>query len=219
MIAAGKLTRRAAFKRRFETSTVPGTIRGEFEFYMVGIPAMYEDGRPVEIAYGGLTTLGRAGTLTIRDNNAARLVTTEQRAIVDQIEFEITSIITPLRNTGELKMILVEAPGSRSLSAGLEQKGEQVTLRRIVPNQPSIEVTARAHIRGYTPDELVGGVNQGDREVILSADDLVAKGITSLKENSDSLIVRGRKMTIGSVDDSTYRFAGKLVAYKLRVTG
>jgi hypothetical protein len=82
-------------------------------------------------------------------------------------------------------------------------------------------VTVRARITGYTPQELASGIMQGNRKAILSAEDVEASGfpLPIRKGGVDSLLVRGAKMTIQSVDDSTRRIGTVLIAYELGITG
>jgi hypothetical protein len=103
----------------------------------------------------------------------------------------------------------------------MEQRGEEIVVRRIVPNDDPIEASVRATVSGYDPDELVEGIGQADRRVLLSYDDLVEKDFPlPLRENStDRVIVRGKPMIIAAIDDSTHRVAGTLNAVQLRVTG
>lgn len=56
------------------------------------------------------------------------------------------------------------------LDDSLARRGETVTLRRVVgaANQVFIDVTVRVLLRGYAPNELVGGITQQDQAFILS---------------------------------------------------
>ena len=63
----------------------------------------------------------------------------------------------------------------------LEAHGQDIRLRRVT-RTPSGEaqviysVDCRAFVRGHRPDELVGGILQGDSKVTLSAAEIEAKG-------------------------------------------
>lgn len=55
------------------------------------------------------------------------------------------------------------------LDASLTRRGEDVTLRRTFGTQLiPVDVTVRARMRGYQPNELVGGITQQDQAFILS---------------------------------------------------
>jgi hypothetical protein len=104
----------------------------------------------------------------------------------------------------------------------IQANGEMVTLRRT--NQlptPATEVSVMARIMGYSPEELASGVMQGNRKAIMLAEDVEASGfpVPILKNTVDSLVVRGGKMTIKSVDDSTRRVGGVLIGYNLDILG
>lgn len=89
--------------------------------------------------------------------------------------------------------------------------GETITLRRTGQSDQSV----RARVTGYEPEELVGGIQQGDRKVIVLAEDVT--GFTPRK--GDLVILRGAPLSIQAVDDSTRRVAGTLVAYELVARG
>lgn len=102
----------------------------------------------------------------------------------------------------------------------IARTGETVTLRRTVANASPIDVQVRARVTGYALDELVGGIGQGDRKVIIPAKDVEASGFPlPFRKGSDAVMVRGTRLTIQSVDDSTRRIAGRLIAYDVRATG
>lgn len=99
--------------------------------------------------------------------------------------------------------------------------GEEVTLRRIVPNAAPINVTVMARVTGYQPQELTDGIDQGDRKVILLADDVSASGfpVPIKLGGSDKIIVRGRTLNVQSVDDTTRSVAGQVIAYEIQARG
>jgi hypothetical protein len=49
-------------------------------------------------------------------------------------------------------------------------RANTITLRRI--GTPDIDITVHAKARAYEPDELVGGINQQDREIRILAEDV-----------------------------------------------
>lgn len=91
-----------------------------------------------------------------------------------------------------------------------------LTFRRI--GTPNVDLTVRARLRGYRADELVGGVQQGDRQVIAYADDVTFT--PALRPGDKVLSPTGRLLNIETVDDSTgYVDDEGLVVYYLRVRG
>lgn len=91
--------------------------------------------------------------------------------------------------------------------------GEAVTLRRLLP---STDISVRARVTGYKPDELGGGIQQGDRKIIILTEDVTFDG--GLKVG-DKIIVRGRTLNASVVDDNTRRVGGDLVAYEVAARG
>ncbi|TPL40692.1 hypothetical protein [Mesorhizobium sp. B2-4-6] len=76
-----------------------------------------------------------------------------------------------------------------------------------------------ARVVGYDPKELVGPIQQGDRKVIVFADDLVDAGFELPVRRGDKVVVRGEELNIEAADDSTRRVAGVLIAIEIRARG
>lgn len=80
------------------------------------------------------------------------------------------------------------------------------------------DIAARVH--EYQPDELIGGIVQGDRKFIIFADDVADSGFTvPFVATADKLVVDGRELAIKSVDDNTRRIGDTLIAYEIRAGG
>ena len=104
----------------------------------------------------------------------------------------------------------------------MTEAGETIAIRRYTgsgPNRPFFDTNVTARVTGYEPHELVGDVQQGDRKVLVLADDLVVAQVPSNLRKGDKAIVRGRELNIEAADDSTRRVAGELIAIELRVRG
>lgn len=103
----------------------------------------------------------------------------------------------------------------------LQRAGEILIIRRAVPNAPAIEAQVLGRITGYSPEELASGVMQGNRKCLISAEDVEASGfpLPLRAGGTDAVVARGAKMTIQSVDDSTRRVGGVLIAYQIGITG
>lgn len=100
--------------------------------------------------------------------------------------------------------------------------GEPVTIRRYTgagPERPRFDANTTARVSDYAPDELVGGIQQGDQKLVLLADDLVARQFQVPPHRGDKAIVRGHELNIEAVDDNTRRVAGMLIAYEIQVRG
>jgi hypothetical protein len=104
----------------------------------------------------------------------------------------------------------------------LGQVGEQITFRRYTgtgPDRPYFNAEVTARVVDYAPDALVGGIQQGDRKLIVLAQDLFDAQWPAPPKRGDSAIVRGKEMHVEAVDDNTRRIKGELIAYEVRVRG
>ena len=109
----------------------------------------------------------------------------------------------------------------RDYRDAIAEVGETITLRRFVAGGPPIKAEVRARVTGYQPAELVGGIKQGDRRVIILAEDVEATGfpVPFSTGGSDKTVVRGKALNIEIVDDSTRRVGGVLIAYDITARG
>lgn len=73
----------------------------------------------------------------------------------------------------------------------------------------------------FNPDDLVGGIVQGDRNVIVLAEDVLRSGIPLpiVIGANTKIVIRGKELTIKEIDDNTRRLAGELIAYEMVVGG
>jgi hypothetical protein len=99
--------------------------------------------------------------------------------------------------------------------------GQDVTLRRINPSGPVTDKTVRARVVGFAPEELVGGITQGHRQVRLLAEDVESSGfpVPIKKGSTDRIVVDGKTLMIENVDDNTARIGGTLIGYIITATG
>ena len=100
---------------------------------------------------------------------------------------------------------------------------DTVVIRRYAnvagPHRPWFDAEVRARVMGFAPDELVGGIVQGDRRLIVLAEDLIARQFPLPLRKGDKAIIRGRECNIEAPDDNTRRVQGVLIAYELQVRG
>lgn len=97
-----------------------------------------------------------------------------------------------------------------------------VTVRRYSGtglSRTHVDADAAAQVTGYAPHEVMGGILQGDRRVILYADDLVGGSVSQPILITDKILVRGKELAIMAVDDSSRRVNDALIAYQLQVRG
>jgi hypothetical protein len=122
------------------------------------------------------------------------------------------------------------------LDAALLADGENVVLRRVkgtsgLASQQNVDVTCRAFVRGYDPNELVNGITQQDRRVVISSTEIDAADWPADEADSTSGVDqrvprknRGDKCIIGGYPCSVEAAApiyldGTLVRIDMRVRG
>jgi hypothetical protein len=104
----------------------------------------------------------------------------------------------------------------------LDAVGETVVIRRFAgtgTGRVPTDYEARARVTGYQEIELVGDIQQGDRRVIMLVDDLIDAGFPVPVTPTDKVVLRGTMLSIVSVDDSTRRLQGELIAYEIQARG
>jgi hypothetical protein len=102
------------------------------------------------------------------------------------------------------------------LDRAIAKNGQTVSLRRGTSSAPTATATLKAHVRGYDPDELVGGITQKDSKVILSPSSLKAWPGGMLQEN-DWITIDGRVRSI--VAAVPLKMNDVLVRIELQVRG
>jgi hypothetical protein len=96
------------------------------------------------------------------------------------------------------------------LDRQIAKKGQTVSLRKSTAVDGAQDRPIRAFVRGYKPDELAGGVQQGDSTVIISPTALAASGFTGSIKRNDVIVVseRARRVEVANLvtmDDQTVR--------------
>lgn len=109
-----------------------------------------------------------------------------------------------------------------SYSANMDAVGETIVIRRYtgtgvgrVPHDTNV----RARVTGYDYRELVGTIQQGDRRLIVLLEDLENAGFATPVVPTDKIVLRGTMISIVTVDDSTRRLQGELIAYEIQARG
>lgn len=84
------------------------------------------------------------------------------------------------------------------------------------------EITARvisATVAGRHDDALIGALQEGTKQVIALAQDLVDAGFALPLRSSDRVVIEDKEHVITRLDDQTRKVAGTLIAYDLVVKG
>lgn len=116
---------------------------------------------------------------------------------------------------------MTPAEAKASLLAQLVEHGGTVTLRRYTgtgPARTSVDKTVRARVIGYSADQLVGNIVQGDQRVIVYADDVSAPLSLPLTVN-DKVVIDGKEAAIKHPDHNTRKIAGVQIGIDLQVRG
>jgi hypothetical protein len=100
--------------------------------------------------------------------------------------------------------------------------GETVVIRRYTgtgANRPRFDAEVIARVTDYEPSELVGTIIQGDRKVIVLAEDLTSAQFPTPIKKGDKVVARGKELNIEAPDDNSRRIQGELIAWELQVRG
>ena len=117
------------------------------------------------------------------------------------------------------------------LDAALAADGEWIELQRLTGTALiPFKVTCRAFVRGYTAQELIGGISQTDSKLILSPTEITRSGwpgpnssATSTNQDrrmprkGDAVIISGRKRAVETAGG--IYLASELVRIEMRVLG
>lgn len=117
---------------------------------------------------------------------------------------------------------MTPAETKQAYSEAMDAAGETIAIRRFTGTgvtRTHVDTNVRARVTGYAERELVGTINQGDRKIIMLVDDLVAAGFAVPVTPQDKVMLRGTMISIVSVDDSTRRLQGVLIAYEIQARG
>jgi hypothetical protein len=116
------------------------------------------------------------------------------------------------------------------LDSQLAEHGETIVLRRLTlgpgGTQIPFSVNCLAFVRGYEPEQLVGGITQQDSRVILSPTQIVAAGWTSgrgptedrrIPMKNNQAVVQGRAKNVEAAVGKYLN--GELVRIEMQVRG
>lgn len=82
----------------------------------------------------------------------------------------------------------------------LERRGRNLTLRRRVGTTAAFtDVSPRGYSRGFKAEELVGGIIQGDREVVISDAEIAAGNWPGPPRKGDVVVIDGTSATVQGV--------------------
>ncbi len=99
---------------------------------------------------------------------------------------------------------------------------EPVIIRRYTgagANRPYFDATVQARVTKFEPVEIAGTIVQGDRKLIVLAQDLIDAQFALPVRKGDKVVVRGVELNIAAADDSTRRVGTVLIALEIQATG
>lgn len=117
---------------------------------------------------------------------------------------------------------MTPAEARRMYRVQMDLHGEDISIRRYTGTTQArthVDRPCRARVMGYSPDELTGAITQGDRKIIVLAEDLEGESPEFTITKSDRAVVRSTELAIMAVDDSTKRIGSTLIAYVLQARG
>ena len=216
-IAASSLDRKLTFYRR--ENLVAGVTessprRGGYAEYgdaWVG----YADRGEEPTTLAGVEFKLRRGTVVLRDNTWARTLTTTDRVVIDGDDFAIKSVAPQSKSEGARKLFVEQVLTPLLAAQHLEAEGVILTVTRPKPS-PAVNRSVRAIVRGYRPEELAGGIQQGDSEVLISPLSLLGSSwVPERPKPGDRITVDGRDRSVESVN--AVRAGGEVVLYSVQV--
>lgn len=81
------------------------------------------------------------------------------------------------------------------VAVAINDVGSDATLRRPTTTGP-VTVAVKAVERSYRPDEMTGGIIQGDRQVIVSNIEIAAAAWPGPPQRGDQYVARGHTATV-----------------------
>ena len=101
----------------------------------------------------------------------------------------------------------------------IAQTGQPVTLQRLTGTTTQIrcDVICKAIVRGYEPVQLIGSIQQGDRQVTISNTEIAAAQWPGPPRSGDRCVIDGRTTNIQSCD--TRKLRDDIVLHIIQVRG
>lgn len=108
-------------------------------------------------------------------------------------------------------------PTVASVEADIEREGEPVELLRNLPDGGQLTASLKAFVRGFKPEELGGGIVQGDRAMHVAPRKLAAAGWPDAPRKPDQVTIAGKTATVQSCE--TRRLRGVPCMHLVQVRG
>jgi hypothetical protein len=113
------------------------------------------------------------------------------------------------------RLVMKRAGTKFRYRSAIARRGEAIGIRRYTgfgSARPVVNADLRGRVIGYQPQELIGGITQGARKVIVPVEELIAKQLALPITTNDNAVVRGKEFAIIAVDDDSHRDGAELIA-------
>jgi hypothetical protein len=221
-VPAGMLPYPATLLRRPDMP-LSGTVRGGFA--PIGEEwAGYRPRGSTENRLGGMVFMVETGVVTLRDDPLTQDIRHGDRIELNGKTFEVVGQQFSEWVDGIVRFDVRTAITEKSYEEQLNgDKAQIIVIRRIQVGGGFLTARARAIVAGYQPNEIAGGIQVGDRRVMMSAIDLNGSELFNpprptvndkIQQHSET-----RQLNILSVDDETHRIGGQLMLYEIRASG
>ncbi|CAA0095048.1 Uncharacterised protein [Starkeya nomas] len=119
---------------------------------------------------------------------------------------------------------MTPAAAIAALNRQLALHGQDAVLRRstwVGTTKTNFDVDVRITLRGYRPDELLGGITQGDSQVVLGPTEIAVAGwpdsMVDVPRAGDQIIAAGRTRSV--IAAAPIHLGGELVRIDMQVRG
>ncbi len=218
MIGAGRLDRQVQFLGRPGLPSGASDLRAPLANLGDPVWAYFKPGNAVRLYFGSFRVYVPSGELTARTEDVGSITAVNRVAIEGQ-NFQVRAVQAPDRRAGVTVMDIVGAQDEAAYSREMDVNGDTVAIRR-AGTPATLYGPIRALIMTYTEQELTGNMQEGDRKVLMLANDVVASGIPlPILAKQDRLLFGTSTFVVQYVDETSHRTGGQLLAYELRVSG
>jgi hypothetical protein len=108
-----------------------------------------------------------------------------------------------------------------SIALMIERHGQDVVVRRRTGTTSSFSpsVTVKGRVHSFRPEELIGGIQQGDRRVTIAPSVLVSAGWNTgdAPRKGDQVLIDSQVFTVQACEPRYY--AGSLARYDIWIRG
>lgn len=101
--------------------------------------------------------------------------------------------------------------------SNIQREGQSLVLRRVITGVAPVSVDLKGVVKDYKPNELVNGVQQGDRMVIICNAEIESESWPGPPRKGDQVVIDGKTATVQYCN--TLRLRGQVARHNLQVRG